>query len=209
MNKENKSQDYSTELNMVSTSTSNSVVVSTTSNTGCDYTVSCGLCCRGKEEMERKEPLRQRMYCLVLRQLNQMQKGVQSTHSVVEYIKMFGDDKELWQWIDNDKTLILLDGGTYLEMEETINMLTENNIQFAVFCEPDLNGLVTCISLLASELVWDRETYPDYSGLTAGWDDESHRAFYKKENEKILKNYGLTDNEIFLRGFLGGLRLAN
>lgn len=200
MNKENKSQDYSTELNVVATSTG---------NTGCDYTVSCGCCCCGKEKTERKEPLRQRMYCLVLRQLNQMQKGVQSTHSVVEYIKMFGDDKELWQWIDNDKTLILLDGGTYPEMEETMCMLKENNIQFSVFREPDLNGLITCISLLASELVWDRETYPDYSGPIACWDDESHRAFYKKENEKTLKNYGLTDNEIFLRRFLGGLKLAN
>ena len=35
--------------------------------------------------VEKKDIYEQRMYSLVLRQLNPIQKGVQTTHSVVEY----------------------------------------------------------------------------------------------------------------------------
>lgn len=167
----------------------------------CDSSCDC-------EKIEIKKPydLRQRMYCLVLRQLNQMQKGVQSAHSVVEYIRRFGDSTEVVRWMDIDKTLILLDGGTYPDMLETIQAFNENGVWYSFFNEPDLNDMVTCISVVASELVWDRETYPDYSGAVIQIDESTD---FEKRNYETLKGYGLTDREIFLRNFLGGLRLAN
>ena len=156
--------------------------------------------------------LKQRMYCLVLRQLNPIQKGVQAAHSIVEYIDAMDelDDnaEALQHWMDNDKTLIMLDGGTYPDMEETMRLFDENNIQFAAFHEEDLNGLVTSIAVLASERVWNRERYPDYEGVVSGWDDESFQSDYKSHNRDHLIAMGLTDKELFLRSFLPDKRLA-
>ena len=65
--------------------------------------------------VEKNEVYEQRMYSLVLRQLNPIQKGVQTTHSVVEYANKYGFDKEYRQWAETDKTLIILDGGYEIE----------------------------------------------------------------------------------------------
>ena len=53
------------------------------------------------------------MYSLVLRQLSPMQKGVQSAHSIVEYINKFHKSSEYIQWVNVGKIIIVLDGGTY------------------------------------------------------------------------------------------------
>ena len=63
--------------------------------------------------VETKDAYEQRMYSLVLRQLNPIQKGVQTTHGVVEYANKYASDKEYRQWAETDKTMIMLDGGSY------------------------------------------------------------------------------------------------
>ena len=69
--------------------------------------------------------MKYRMYSFVLRQLNPIQKGVQTTHAVVEYMKkhQYGINDDLKQWVDEDKTLIMLDGGTYQDMCEILGIL--------------------------------------------------------------------------------------
>ena len=107
----------------------------------------------------------QRMYSMVLCQLNAIQKGVQTTHGVVEYANKYASDEEYKQWAETDKTLIVLDGGTYQEMVRIYDTLKELGIKFADFQEPDLNYLTTSITFLADERVWNREQYPSWESL--------------------------------------------
>ena len=116
--------------------------------------------------VEKKVAYEQRMYSMVLRQLNPIQKGVQTTHAVVEYANKYGSDKEYRQWSETDKTLIMLDGGTYQEMESIYESLKELGIKFGTFQEPDLNYLTTAITFLADERVWNRVQYPSWESLS-------------------------------------------
>ena len=115
--------------------------------------------------VEPKVVYEQRMYSLVLRQLNPIQKGVQTTHGVVEYANKYASDEEYRQWSETDKTLIVLDGGTYQEMVRIYDSLKELGIKFADFQEPDLNYITTAITFLADERVWNREQYPSWETL--------------------------------------------
>lgn len=115
--------------------------------------------------VETKVTYEQRMYSLVLSQLNPIQKGVQTTHGVVEYANKFASDEEYRQWAETDKTLIMLDGGTYQEMMSIYDSLKEMGVKFGMFQEPDLNYLTTSITFLADERVWNCEQYPSWENL--------------------------------------------
>lgn len=103
-----------------------------------------------------------RMYSLVLRQLSPIQKGVQSSHSIVEYINKFYKSTEYIQWVNVDKTIIMLDGGTYPEMQECRNTLADLGVPYAAFYEKELGRIVTSISFIVEDKVWDSEAYPAY-----------------------------------------------
>lgn len=114
------------------------------------------------EDFFGEKPLEYRMYCLVLRQLSPINKGIQASHCVLEYAHLYGDTDEYKDYFHNDKTLIMLDGGVSSDMTEIEFILNEYNIPFAKFNEPDLGELVTCICFLADERVWDKVIYPDF-----------------------------------------------
>ncbi len=101
-----------------------------------------------------------RMYSLVLRQLSPIQKGVQSAHSIVEYANKFHKLTEYIQWVNVDKTIIILDGGTYQEMKECREKLSEFGVPYMAFYEQDLGNLLTSISFLVEDKVWDSKAYP-------------------------------------------------
>ena len=114
-------------------------------------------------------PYHYRMYSMVLRQLNPMQKGIQSLHAVVEYGEMVKSGnidttvkKAYNKWVKEDKTMIVLDGGVSDDLIEATWFLSDNNIPFTVFHEPDLYGVITSICFLADERVWDTKNYPSY-----------------------------------------------
>lgn len=115
--------------------------------------------------VETKVAYEQRMYSLVLCQLNAIQKGVQTTHGVVEYANKYSSDEEYRQWAKTDKTLIMLDGGTYQEMVKIYDSLKELGIKIGEFQELDLNYLTTSITFLADERVWNCEQYPSWETL--------------------------------------------
>lgn len=101
------------------------------------------------------EQLKYRMYCLVLKQLNPIQKGIQAAHSIVEYGNEFFDDRTYVEWCINNKTIIMLDGGTAPEMKSLLDSLQDTTLNFAYFKEPDLNNIVTSICFIADEYVYD------------------------------------------------------
>lgn len=115
-------------------------------------------------------PYHYRMYAMVLRQLSPMQKGIQSLHAVVEYgekVKSGDIDanikKAYNKWAKEDKTMIVLDAGTSVDLINAIYELIELNVPHAVFYEPDLYGMNTVVCFLADERVWDTKNYPSYN----------------------------------------------
>lgn len=110
-----------------------------------------------------KKRLEQRMYGFVPYNLSDIQKGIQFGHAVVEYQLKFGKNKEYLDWAKNDKTFIILNGGTTNDTSGTINALQEElnslGIKFATFREPDLNNALTGVVFLLDERVWNKEKY--------------------------------------------------
>lgn len=106
-----------------------------------------------------KEKLEYRIYCLVLKQLNPINKGVQMAHSCLEYAQKYHNELDYQQYVTEDKTLIMLDGGIAPEMEYIASELYNANINHTVFREPDLNNLITSICFLADERVWNTDKY--------------------------------------------------
>ena len=81
------------------------------------------------------------MYSIVLRHLDGQNKGVQTTHGVCEYVRKHWDDEDLQQWINQDKTLVMLSGGTVSDMNEIRACFDEVGIPYETFEEEDLASL--------------------------------------------------------------------
>ncbi len=116
--------------------------------------------------------MKYRMYFFVPYNISEIQKGIQAGHAALEYMREFGDTKEFKSFVENDKTWIILNGGTtrnseYVQCLGDINILanklTEMHVNYSVFYEPDLNNALSAICFIADERVWDIEKYPDFS----------------------------------------------
>ena len=170
--------------------------------------------------------LEYRMYGLVPYNLSPIQQGIQFGHAVVEYqqtVKGLSNLEKIYdKWAKQDKTFIILNGGTTnntIDRLGTLNQhlrtLTDNGIGTAVFHEPDLGDQLTAVVFLVDERVFNREMYPDFQEEKLPYGvrkpskkaltdlEERNEANYQKWVEKI----GGPKNA-FLREFLKPLRLA-
>lgn len=144
------------------------------------------------------------MYCLVLRQLSPIQKGIQAAHAVTEYGASYHRTSEFLKWRTVDKTMIVLDGGTYREMRENMEFLDGIGMKYEVFHEPDLDGMITCVAMLVGESVWDERSYP------AGDDDETDSIIAGESDDfpEWMERIGGINN-LRLRMFLKGKEIVN
>lgn len=159
-----------------------------------------------------------RMYGLVNYQLTGIQKGIQFLHAVVEYNNLYNNEQLYKDWSINNKTVILLNGGTTNKREDenglpfgSLNQhlltLHENGIDLATFQEPDLGDQLTSIVFIVDERVFNRKKYPDFEDWLLTKDDYPDNL----KNEKLFKVWSdLVGGEknIFLRDFLKNFRLA-
>jgi hypothetical protein len=123
---------------------------------------------------DESKPLEIRMYFFVNYQLTGIQSGIQALHSALRYARKFGgENSEIWDFIDNHETCIVLDGGTTNDRREldgqavgTLNQigdaLQDNEIDFTHFNEPDLNDALTALCFLVDERVFNKKDYPDF-----------------------------------------------
>lgn len=115
------------------------------------------------------------MYGLVLNNLSPIQQGIQFGHALQEYnnemMLDIADDKtkhDFNQWRLNDKTFIILNGGTSnsINKKGTLNQhlayLLSGNISCATFHEPDLNDALTAIVFPVRENVYNEIDYPNF-----------------------------------------------
>ena len=129
-----------------------------------------------EEKTYTSRSFKQRMYFFVPYNISDIQKAIQAGHAGMQYVYTHGFRPELISFMDNDKTWIVLNGGTTRSdpddpgtMQELLNEIfvfneqhPDHSINKVVFHEPDLNNALTAICFLADERVWDYETYPDF-----------------------------------------------
>ena len=121
-----------------------------------------------------------RLYFFVPYNISDIQKGIQAGHAALEYARKYGISQDYVQFIENDKTWIILNGGTTRDFEGGVEnggdinlisvQLAFNDVAFASFREPDLNNALSAICFLADERVWDKEKYPDWEEERT-WED--------------------------------------
>ena len=85
-----------------------------------------------------------RMYGLVNYQLSGIQKGIQFGHAVVEYGLKYFNDPDYQEWANENKTFIILNGGTTNSdmlslgtLNQHADFLKRLGIKFTEFYEPD------------------------------------------------------------------------
>lgn len=184
-----------------------------------------GLCLVKANSTPRKSEkfLEYRMYGLVPYNISPIQQGIQYGHAVVEYGNKFKDSPIYQKWATEDKTFIILNGGTTNLNEDRLGSLNKaydelvtNGIEAVPFYEPDLGDQLTGIVLLVDERVFNKELYPDFVGSPYTWPSHkkpSEKEFSKWEAENN-KNYASWlekiggANNAFLRDFLKTKRLA-
>ena len=98
-----------------------------------------------------------RLYHLVMYNLSPIQKGIQAGHSALEYAEKYTSTEEYRDFIENDKTWIILDGGGSIEMKDNLEWLLDAKIRFSFFVEPDLNDAISAITFLVPEKIYGAE----------------------------------------------------
>jgi hypothetical protein len=157
--------------------------------------------------------LEYRMYGMVPYNLSPIQQGIQYGHAVIEYqqmVKGLPPSEVLYnKWAQNDKTFIILDGGTtnnseqnYGTLQKNRDLLAQNEILFSEFKEPDLNDALTAICFLVDERCWNKILYCDFIIDTT----VSEEINIKQYNEWLIKIGGAKN--LFLREFLPKFKLA-
>lgn len=151
------------------------------------------------------------MYCIVMYNMSTIQKGVQASHSIVEYALKYGNDSDFKEYGENDKTLIILNGGGSIEMSDIVKSLEENGIKFSYFTEEDFNGSITSVCFLADERVWNFKDYPDI----VSWHEKKFGCIVMADGKYL---FGVADKEyeefiggkknMFLRELVSNKRLA-
>lgn len=199
------------------------------------------LLCNGVKIKQNSTPrkpekyLELRMYGFVPYNISKEQIGIQFDHAKDEYQIMFSTDEDYQNYIKEWKTVIILNGGTSNEgtwvrhgfknvfyegtMQKHLKSLLENGVKVATFYEPDLNSMLSGMSFLVDERVFNKVLYPDFKSHPYPWLEKSRTA---KPTQKEMdqweaentKNYEAWVEKIggpknaFLREFLKDKRLA-
>ena len=115
-----------------------------------------------------------RMYFFTISSLKGILQGIMCGHAALRYARLYSaKHPEVWDFVDNHKTWIILNGGTTNDQRDfeniplgTLNQISdqlqENDIKFSYFIEPDLNNALTSVCFLVDERVFNKKDYPDF-----------------------------------------------
>lgn len=166
-----------------------------------------------------------RMYFFTIYQLTGIQAGIQCGHAALEYSRVYKDSEIFINFADNWKTWIILNGGTtnYEIDEEGVSMgslnqigdsLSENDIDFSFFREPDLNYSLTALCFICDERVFNKKDYPDFRDYSKDTyiinptdSDESLIISHPNEYKEWIRLVGGMKN-VFLRDLLKDKKLV-
>jgi hypothetical protein len=180
---------------------------------------------------------KQRMYFFVPYNISPIQQAIQAGHAALEYAYRYHNEKDYRNFIERDKTWIILNGGTTQDgrlgydlgtMQELHHSIMDAGVHHSIFCEPDLNSALTAVCFLADERVWDRETYPDFYDWAIELEIdpelkyaidlkkpqvrrfilEEHKAVFPELYEKWTNEVLGNHHNEFLRNLISGKKLA-
>ena len=104
---------------------------------------------------------------------------------------------------NEDKTLILLNGGTVIGLDKTLELFEENNIAYGAFIEPDLDNIVTAVAVMADERIFD-DNYMSFDMWRLKALLNNPYTSYEKGYEKYIGGRG----NFILKEFLNSKKLA-
>lgn len=169
-----------------------------------------------------------RMFFFVPYNISDIQKGIQAGHASLRYVRLFAEkNPEVWEFVDNHETWIILNGGTMNaerdfegvakgSMNAIADQLLESGINFSYFLEPDLNDGLSALCFLCNEQVFNRKDYPDFDDylfnkMNVNLDDYDTEESIIDDYPDVYKEWvrfvgGL--NNVFLRNLIKGKKLA-
>lgn len=110
-----------------------------------------------------------KLYCLVNNYLEGVRAGVQALHASTKLMSKYEDDSKygtkcvdmINEWDQIHETVVLVYGGDHDDLSCTYNFLDgAEEIPFAKFHEPGMNGALTSVAMLCStEMVDDMDAY--------------------------------------------------
>jgi hypothetical protein len=117
-----------------------------------------------------------RMYFFVPYNISTIAMGIQAGHSLGRYALTFGrtnPEHPVWEFLTNHQTWIINNGGTtndeldfdgipYGTLNQIGEGLSQNDIEFSFFHEPDLNHALTALCFICDSRVFDKKNYPDF-----------------------------------------------
>ena len=154
-----------------------------------------------------------RMYGLVPYNISPIQQGIQFGHAVVEYSLEFGATLAYQKWAREDKTFIILNGGTTnLNTPGTLNAheyeLEAQGVQHENFFEPDLGDQLTAVVFLVDDRVFDREAWPDYDGMYNSFNGAPDATAFWHWKMKFADAEEEADRIVWMRNWLRNFKLA-
>jgi peptidyl-tRNA hydrolase len=88
----------------------------------------------------------------------------QACHAVAEYMKQCGHQDKTKDWIDNHKTMVVLQG-TLEDMNKEMKKCWNRGDACKAFCEPDLDGEMTAVVFEPVTRKDGREYFGEYKLL--------------------------------------------
>ena len=128
--------------------------------------------------------LEKRMYFLTMYNLSGIQKGIQCGHAALRYALKYKRNPEIWDFIKNHETWIILSGGGSKDMESHWKKFQSLGVRCEKFHEPDLNGSLSAICLIVDERVFSK----NYDGAAISFNKDLF------ELREFLKNFNLASN---------------
>lgn len=108
-----------------------------------------------------------RLYSFTNYYLSSLQHGLQTAHVVGELFRKYSDEKLLQRWINDEKTIIIKNGGNHMDLVDIKGFFdtTENPYPWAYFEEDytSLNNTVTAVGIVVPEKFYTRAPAFDHT----------------------------------------------
>lgn len=142
--------------------------------------------------------MKTRMYCVVNQYIAGIHAGIQSAHAIAEMFLDYPKKRNkasdlLWDWAEDDKTIIVLNGGYQSSLQDLCDKLKplSGTYPWASFREERdaLNGAMTAVAVVLPEYMYDPEYKSDPGGLYELNSPARIANSYHDEMDNIIHNY--------------------
>lgn len=150
--------------------------------------------------------MKTRMYCVVNQYIAGIHAGIQSAHAITEIFLDYSQRRNkasnfLWDWADQDKTVIVLNGGYQSSLQGLCEKLKplSGTYPWASFCEEQdaLNGAMTAVAVVLPEYMYA----PQYAEVvdfvkTQGYTPPQIANTYRDEDGNSVHRYTQPEKDL-------------